>query len=449
MQRLVRYIRRCLGLVAGRRAPARTHFLDVPEAIFEPDLQSDPWHEALAAPSEIDVGARITNLCPIRNIIVQGWRFLPHSYAIVNQWQLLALLRRGDIAVKVQDAPFYRPHWHTKEGVFEPLAEQALRSIETAPPDERADLTLRISVPFDFSASSSGKTAIFGTLEYQTIDDKLCPDPELRQRFRQGLGAITDVKVVTPSRWSAEGFYKAGFRAEQVVVVPHGVDAGTFRPMPKLRGPVRRKIAVSDEEFVFLSIGAMTPNKGVDLLLQAFSEVSRRFPNTRLILKGVNSLYHSRHRLHRIMQKVPLQDQRRVLSRLTYFGASFSNRQVALLFQAADAYVSSYRAEGFNMPVLEAAACGIPVICTRGGATDDFVNDAFARRIESKRVSFRAGEQEFVSLAPDLDHLIALMTAAIQNRAWRDMAAEAGPKHVLANYTWDHAVDKLLTGLLN
>src|SRR5665213_1488045 len=77
---------------------------------------------------------------PRKSLIVEGWRFLPHSYAIVNQWQLLALLRRN-IAVKVVDVPFYRSSWQTHEKLFEARAEQALRSIETARPDESADVT--------------------------------------------------------------------------------------------------------------------------------------------------------------------------------------------------------------------------------------------------------------------------------------------------------------------
>ena len=56
------------------------------------------------------------------NLIVEGWRFVPHSYAIVNQWQLLALARR-DIRLKVVDAPFHRP-WRTQAGLFDPPAEQ-------------------------------------------------------------------------------------------------------------------------------------------------------------------------------------------------------------------------------------------------------------------------------------------------------------------------------------
>ena len=103
-----------------------------------------------------------------KSLIVEGWRFLPHSYAIVNQWQLLALLRRN-IALKVVDVPFYRPSWQAQAGLFEPTAEQTLRSIEIAQPAESADVTLRVFYPFTFSPSRSRLTAVFATLEQQLI----------------------------------------------------------------------------------------------------------------------------------------------------------------------------------------------------------------------------------------------------------------------------------------
>jgi len=119
------------------------------------------------------------------------------------------------------------------------------------------------------------------------------------------------------------------------------------------------------------------------------------------------------------------------------------------LYQVADVYVSPYRAEGFNLPVLEAAACGIPIICTRGGPTDDFVTDEFARRIESGKSVVTIDGRHASRLDPSLEHLIALMTAAIEDSRWRKQAAEAGPRHVRARYTWDCAVDTLIRKLLN
>ncbi len=382
-----------------------------------------------------------------KNLIVEGWRFLPHSYAIVNQWQLLALLRRN-IALKVIDVPFYRPSWKTQAGLFEPAAEQALRSIEVAQPAESADVTLRVFYPFTFLPSRSRLTAVFATLEEQLIRKDHLSDLREYEQLRPGPPPA-NVKAVTPSQWSAEGFYRAGFDQDQVLVVPHGVDAATFRPMPEVRDQIRSGIPILDGEFVFASFGAMSGNKGIDLLLRGFAEVCRKFPYARLVLKGTDHLYNSRGLLLKGIRTLSAGDQQIVLDRMTYIGESLSHEAMAMLYQVADAYVSPYRAEGFNLPVLEAAACGIPIICTRGGATDDFVTDQFAGRIESRTSVIAIDGRHASRLDPSLEHLIVLMTLAIEDSAWRRRAAQAGPRHVRASYTWDCAVDTLITKLLN
>jgi glycosyltransferase involved in cell wall biosynthesis len=61
--------------------------------------------------------------------------------------------------------------------------------------------------------------------------------------------------------------------------------------------------------------------------------------------------------------------------------------QMRQLYAAADLYASPYRAEGFNLPVIEAVACGCPVLVTRGGATDDFFEPFMGLQIRSEPAS--------------------------------------------------------------
>ncbi len=396
--------------------------------------------------SRSDASAVDSNRQGRKSLIVEGWRFLPHSYAIVNQWQLLALQRRN-INVKVVDVPFYRAAWQAQTGIFNPASEQALRSLSVAQPDEAADVTLRIFAPFTFSPSRSRLTAVFATLEQQLIQRNQISDPAEYEALRR-RGPPSDIIAITPSRWSAQGLYRAGFDPKHVLVIPHGVDCTTFRPMPEIRDDMRRKMEIPDSDFVFLSVGAMSGNKGTDLLLRAFAEIRRRFRNVRLILKGVDGLYDSRSLLLKTLRTLPVKDQQLILDNITYIGNSLSNQAMATLYQVADIYVSPYRAEGFNIPVLEAGACGIPIICTRGGPTDDFVTDEFARRIDSRLLRVGADRQDAFRLEPDFANLTALMVSAMENPQWRKTANEAGPRHVNAYYTWDCAVDKLIAALL-
>jgi glycosyltransferase involved in cell wall biosynthesis len=89
------------------------------------------------------------------------------------------------------------------------------------------------------------------------------------------------------------------------------------------------------------------------------------------------------------------------------------------VYGAADVYVSPYRAEGFNLPVLEATACGLPTIVTQGGPTDDFCRALSSRFVESRLTREPIDGQDAPGeyLEPSLDSLIASMEAEIHGGA--------------------------------
>jgi glycosyltransferase involved in cell wall biosynthesis len=208
---------------------------------------------------------------------------------------------------------------------------------------------------------------------------------------------------------------------------------------------MRRQLGL--DGFVFLSVGAMTANKGTELLLKAFAELVQKRPDARLVLKGLDPLHNSRERLQREFAALPFPIRRILQEKVHYIGEQWSMDAMALLYQAADIYVSPYHAEGFNIPVLEAAACGLPLICTGGGPTDDFVTDAFCRKIRARSEPAHYEDVMGRQLFPDLDHLIALMNTTMDDETWRRTASAAGPRHAHEKFNWDAIVDGLLTRL--
>ena len=172
--------------------------------------------------------------------------------------------------------------------------------------------------------------------------------------------------------------------------------------------------------------------------------VARGHPGVRLVLKGLDELHNSKEILRVLLDRLSVSDRHAVADRLLYLGGRCSMAEMAALYQAADLYVSPYHAEGFNIPVLEAAACGIPLICTGGGATDDFVDDRFCRRIPSRSETVHYERIAGKQLWPDFDRLAGLMTESMEDGAWRDEAARAGALHASSNYNWDIVAEKLL-----
>jgi glycosyltransferase involved in cell wall biosynthesis len=371
-------------------------------------------------------------------LIVEGWRSLSHSYAIVNQWHLLTLAARPEIELRVRDLPFFNPAWREQPGLFSPESARIIAAITSVSPDFVADTTWRVAYPYDLTPSPTGRTLVFGTSEYCVVPTShLASNTPLKRAL-----ADPSVTITTPSHWSTQGFRRLGFEDARIAVVPHGIDPRLFRPRPEWRTRVRKELGLSG--FVFMSAGAMSRNKGMDILLRAFAAVAERHPEVRLLLKGADTLYSSKQFLGQALKSLSRSEADLVTERLAYRGAALSMDQMSLFYQAADAYVSPYRAEGFNLPVLEAAACGVPVICTRGGPTDDFVTDEFALRIDSRPFPTSLDGETGTHLEPDIDHLVTLMLRMIDDTEFRATATLAGPRHAAGRFTWDHAIEKII-----
>jgi len=373
---------------------------------------------------------------------VEGWRFIPHSYAIVNAHQLLELLGSPGVLLRHRDKPFVVPEWTPVNGLLDPEEERAIAGIPDLAAGEQPDVIYRISYPYDFSASSAGRLCVFGTAEFGRVPDYyLMGAPSLREGMRQ-----SNTLVVTPSRWSRDGFLEDGADPGRVFVVPHGVDPATFRPLPDdEREALRERLGF--RHFTFLTVGRMGRNKGISSLLKAFAAIAERHPDSRLALKGIDAIYPSRDLMAQEAGGLTAAERERVNERLIYLGATMSEREMAELYQASDVYVTPYLAEGFNLPALEAAACGLPVICTRGGPTDDFTAPEFGLRIESRR----RREEEVAGwvVDPDPDHLLHLMRSVLDDPSICARAFAAGPQFVHSRFTWKHAADRLLEVLAN
>jgi glycosyltransferase involved in cell wall biosynthesis len=371
-----------------------------------------------------------------RSLLVQGWRFIHHSYALVAQAHCLSLLRRGDIELRFEDLPFHSPAWRSSRGILDADDERLLSEIPGPGPDFDPDVTLRFKV--DLAPPSSGRKFVFDTPEFRVLR------PGITRGFRSGTDVSDRVHVITPSHWTAEAYLRFGIAPERVHVVPHGVDPRVMHPDAARRADMRKQLGVADA-FAFISVGAMTPNKGIGLLLQAFARVLDAGADARLVLKGADDLYASGDLVRKALDALPTADREAVASRMIYLGDRRSARAMADLLRAADFYVAPYFAEGFNLPVLEAAGCGVPVICTGGGSTDDFTEPSFAWRIRSRPVRARfSAHQIGEALQPDLDHLVELMRRAIREPDEARCMGVAGAAHVASNYSWDRVTDRLV-----
>jgi glycosyltransferase involved in cell wall biosynthesis len=372
-------------------------------------------------------------------LLVQGWRFIHHSYALVAQAHCLALLRRGDVDLRFEDLAFHGAHWQPSRGILDAADEATLGALRG--PDEHfvPEATLRFWPAF--SAPSRGRRFVFDTPELRVLR------PGVRRSLQSGASAPDGVHVLTPSGWAAVAYERFGFPPARIHVVPHGFDPGTFHPDAARREAMRRELGLADR-FVFLNVGGVTANKGIDILLRAFARTLAGAPNACLVLKGSDDLYASRDLLQQLLATLTASEREAVSERLIYLGERKSTRWMADLLRAADFYVAPYLAEGFNLPVLEAAACGVAVICTGGGPTDEFTEPSFAWRIQARLVGARLPKGELGEcLKPDEEHLSELMLQAASEPMRACAIGAQGAEYVAQRYTWDKVTERLFAEL--
>jgi UDP-glucose:(heptosyl)LPS alpha-1,3-glucosyltransferase len=141
-----------------------------------------------------------------------------------------------------------------------------------------------------------------------------------------------------------------GVESRKIVVVPHGVDGEVFHPRNRStsRADVRRKLGMSDRDFVALFVGGDYRLKGLVPLLRA----AGRVPGLRVLAAGVHHNPALEHIIH----------QNGLDGRVALLGNA---SDMASLYATADCFVLPTYYDTFSLATLEAMASGLPVIVSR------------------------------------------------------------------------------------
>ena len=415
--------------------------------------------------------------CRLR-VSVETWRFLSASYAVVGVntlVQLNAMMISHGICLSVVNPPLYEGGWKHEDGLYLPHIEDFLRRLPLATDEEYCpDVVLRMYFPFDLEPfpCPRTKTIVFGTSEFGISSDRAL------KKAMEWADMDPSIVFMTPSQWSAEGFVRSGMNASQIWVVPHGIDPEVFKPPESsdARQKIRKRFGWADNDIIFLNVGMMSHNKGLREMLRAFNDLVKwnnrnqeaylpaHKRRIRLVFKGPSHI--PPHLDSRQIKRGDSNEQRQwfyngkplldddVASTDTIdviANSSLSSKELADLMGAADIYLSAYKAEGFNLPVLEAMAVGIPVIVTKGGPTDDFTLSSFAKYAKSTRVpgsmaSISDLGQDILGyeLEADVADLFDHMREAVEDESWRLNAGALASAHAHEFYTWRKVVESMV-----
>lgn len=256
----------------------------------------------------------------------------------------------------------------------------------------------------------------------------------LPQSWVQQLNAELDC-IWVPSGFVAHSFEISGVSPELLKVIPNGMDAQLLKPA----GPVMT--LPTTKSFKFLFVGGMLERKGLDILLNAYVQAFEPDDDVTLVIKGFGSQSHyALSPLERRLHELQADPQ---APEILYLEQDLSPEALASLYRACDVYVHPYRGEGFGMPILEAMACGLPVVIPNAGPAPEFCPPEASRQVYT-RLRFEAS-RDVQGLGQALSHpyysevdLEQLASSLIQIRAnplERQQRAQAAAQAALA-YDW-------------
>jgi glycosyltransferase involved in cell wall biosynthesis len=162
-------------------------------------------------------------------------------------------------------------------------------------------------------------------------------------------------RILAPSKHTLEELFRKQYR--NLGIWSRGIDAVSFSP--QFRNQDLRKRLGIDGKFVFLYVGRLSPEKGLDMLLRAAAEIETRFPGKAAFVFTGGGSYGGFIRQKGLPNVI-----------LTGFK---TGRDLSELYASADCFAFPSGTETFGNAPLEALASGLPVAGISGGGVTEFL----------------------------------------------------------------------------
>jgi len=156
---------------------------------------------------------------------------------------------------------------------------------------------------------------------------------------------------------------ESGLARERSMVIANGIDDSVFAPSRD--ASLREELQVGDNEVLVGAVGNVRPAKAYDVFLKAAAILLRTAPVYRFVIVG-----EARGPLYQDLLR--LRDQLGLQSRVTFAGLRGRMHRVLNNF---DVCTSTSSSEGFSLSVVEAMACGVPVVATKSGGPEEIITD--------------------------------------------------------------------------
>jgi len=234
---------------------------------------------------------------------------------------------------------------------------------------------------------------------------------------------------------------------QKFIVIPHGVDINNF--YPKFQDVFPGEMIdgkLPNRPFTFLinkGLRNLEDRGGSQYAIKAYLEEFTNKDNVHLVVK-VNPAYG----IPNFVEMFPeLKDKNR--PKITFLANNMSKSELNQMYNNCDVFVSTTRAEAFNLPCLEALACGKPVITTNFGGQTDFINKDNGWLIKGKltKVEHELLYDGIKWLTPDIKEIKETMRIIYYNREYAKPDLNKMSENCIktaSKYTWENTANKFL-----
>ena len=156
-----------------------------------------------------------------------------------------------------------------------------------------------------------------------------------------------------------------GVDREKIFNLPDGIDLASIDASLNGQKILRQDLGISDNDFVIINVNRLAKNKGVNYLIKASAILKKQIPNIKMIMIGTGP---EEKKLTSLIKKLSLEN----------IVHHFKNIPENILFQyyrLGDVFVCPTLNEGLPIVVLEAMACGLPIVATNVAGNPQVVKE--------------------------------------------------------------------------
>ncbi|MBI5431738.1 MAG: glycosyltransferase family 4 protein [Planctomycetes bacterium] len=205
---------------------------------------------------------------------------------------------------------------------------------------------------------------------------------------------------------------RGGVPKERIRLIWSSIDPAALAPR-RSREELRAELGVPADALVLLTLGALVPRKGIDVLLAALAELEEESVRPLLWVGGDGD---ARAKLEKRAKKL------RLAERVRFLGA---RRDVGDLLAAADVFVMPSRREGLGVAALEAMSASLPLVASNVGGLGEAVVD---------------GRTGLLVPPEDVSALAAALKRMLADAPFRASCAAEGPRRILEGFHVDQMV---------